>query len=51
MCSRSMTGPPPESFLVVNQPPNPGMPFLRIQLACAELTRPTAPLRKYSRIA
>ena len=51
MWSRSISGPPPDSFLVVNQPPKPGMPLRRIQVACAELTRPTAPLLKYSRIA
>jgi hypothetical protein len=44
MWSRSMTGPPPESAFVVNQPPNPGMPVRRIHLAWAELMRPTAPL-------
>ena len=51
MCSRSMSGPPPESALVVNQPPKPGMPVRRIHLAWAELIRPTTPWLMYSIMA
>ena len=44
MCSRSISGPPPESALVVNQPPKPGMPARRIHLAWQELMSPMVPL-------
>ena len=36
---------------MVNQPPKPGMPVRRIQSACAELMRPTAPLSRYAFMA
>ena len=45
MCSRSISGPPPEIAFVVNQPPKPGMPVRRIQVACAEFTVPIRPIR------
>ena len=51
MCSRSMSGPPPESSLVVNQPPKPGMPVRRIHFAWAELTLPIWPCSTYFIIA
>ena len=44
MCRRSISGPPPAMAFVVNQPPNPGIPVRRIQVACAELMRPIFPL-------
>ena len=43
MWRRSITGPPPDSAFVVNQPPKPGMPVRRIQSACALLIVPTLP--------
>ena len=51
MCRRSITGPPPESSLVVNHPPNPGIPVRRIHCDCAELIVPTVPSAMYFIIA
>jgi len=43
MWSRSISGPPPESFLFVNQPPKPGMPVRRIHFAWQLLILPAVP--------